>query len=59
MNQLNHRQAPDIESVYLMSSPQYSVLSSSSVKELAMFGGDVDDLVPPGIAGRLKEALGR
>ncbi len=59
MNQLNHRQAPDIESVYLMSSPQYSVLSSSSVKELAMFGGDIDDLVPSGVAGRLKEALGR
>jgi pantetheine-phosphate adenylyltransferase len=59
MNQLNRGQAPDIESVYLMASPQYSFLSSSGVKELATFGGDIEDLVPPGIAERLKEALGR
>jgi pantetheine-phosphate adenylyltransferase len=59
MNQLNRRQASDIESVYLMASPQYSFLSSSGVKELATFGGDIEDLVPPGIAQRLKEALGR
>ena len=59
MNQLNSLQAPEIESVYLMASPQYSFLSSSGVKELATFGGDIDELVPPGVAGRLKEALGR
>jgi pantetheine-phosphate adenylyltransferase len=59
MNQLNRRQDPDIESVYLMASPQYSFLSSSGVKELAQFDGNIDDLVPPGIAVRLKEALKR
>ncbi len=59
MNQLNSLQAPEVESIYLMASPQYSFLSSSGVKELATFGGDIDDLVPPGVAGRLKEALGR
>jgi pantetheine-phosphate adenylyltransferase len=59
MNHLNRRQAPEIESIYLMASPQYSVLSSSGVKELAQFDGDIDDLVPPGIAERLKEALKR
>jgi pantetheine-phosphate adenylyltransferase len=59
MNQLNRRQAPDIESVYLMASPQYSFLSSSGVKELATFGGDIDDLVPDGVAKRLKEELSR
>jgi pantetheine-phosphate adenylyltransferase len=59
MNQLNRRQAPDIESVYLMASPQYSFLSSSGVKELATFGGDIDDLVPDGVAERLKEELSR
>jgi pantetheine-phosphate adenylyltransferase len=59
MNQLNRRQAPEVESVYLMASPQYSFLSSSGVKELATFGGDIEDLVPPGVAGRLKEALAR
>jgi len=59
MNQLNRRQAPDIESVYLMASPEYSFLSSSGVKELATFGGDIDELVPPEVAKRLKEELAR
>ena len=48
MNQLNRMQAPEIESVYLMASPQYSFLSSSGVKELATFGGDIEELVPDG-----------
>jgi pantetheine-phosphate adenylyltransferase len=59
MNQLNRRQDPEIESVYLMASPQYSFLSSSGVKELATFGGKIDDLVPDEVAGRLQEALKR
>ena len=59
MNQLNRRQAPDIESFYLMASPQYSFLSSSGAKELATFGGNIDDLVIPRVALRLKEELAR
>jgi pantetheine-phosphate adenylyltransferase len=59
MNQLNRKMAPDIESMYLMSSPQYSFLSSSGVKELAMFGGDLTGLVPEPVAARLQEALKR
>ena len=59
MNQLNNRQAPEIESVYLMASGKYSFLSSSGVKELATFGGDIDDLVPGEVADALKERLGR
>jgi pantetheine-phosphate adenylyltransferase len=59
MNQLNRQLASDIESVYLMASPQYSFLSSSGVKEIATFGGDVSDLVPEPVAQRLKEALAR
>ncbi len=59
MNQLNHRQDPGIESVYLMASAKYSFLSSSGIKELATFGGDIDDLVPDEVAGALKERLGR
>jgi pantetheine-phosphate adenylyltransferase len=59
MNQLNHKQAPEIESVYLMASGKYSFLSSSGVKELATFGGDIDDLVPKEVAEALKERLGR
>jgi pantetheine-phosphate adenylyltransferase len=59
MNQLNRSLAADVESVYLMASPQYSFLSSSGVKEIATFGGDVSELVPDGVARRLQEALGR
>jgi pantetheine-phosphate adenylyltransferase len=59
MNQLNRRQDPEIESVYLMASPQYSFLSSSGVKELATFGGRIDDLVPEEVARRLQEELKR
>jgi pantetheine-phosphate adenylyltransferase len=59
MNQLNRRQDPAIESVYLMASPQYSFLSSSGVKELATFGGRIDDLVPDEVARRLEEELRR
>jgi pantetheine-phosphate adenylyltransferase len=59
MNQLNRRQAPEIESVYLMASPKYSFISSSGVKELATFAGDIDELVPDEVARHLKERLGR
>jgi len=59
MNQLNRRQAPEIESVYLMASPKYSFISSSGVKELATFGGEIDELVPDKVAQHLKERLGR
>ncbi|MDP9346589.1 MAG: pantetheine-phosphate adenylyltransferase [Actinomycetota bacterium] len=59
MNQLNRLQAPDVESLYLMASPQYSFLSSSGVKELATFNGAIDELVPEPVARRLKEELAR
>ena len=59
MNQLNRKMAPDIESIYLMSAPQFSFLSSSGVKELAMFGGDISGLVPERVAVRLQEQLKR
>jgi pantetheine-phosphate adenylyltransferase len=59
MNQLNRRQAPDVESVYLMASAKYSFLSSSGVKELATFGGDINELVPDEVAKALQERLSR
>ena len=59
MNQLNRKMAPDLESIFMMSSPQYSFLSSSGVRELAVFGGDLSGLVPDNVAERLKEAAGR
>jgi pantetheine-phosphate adenylyltransferase len=59
MNQLNRKMAPDIESIYLMAAPQFSFLSSSGIKELAMFGGDISGLVPDAVAARLQEELKR
>jgi pantetheine-phosphate adenylyltransferase len=59
MNQLNRKLAPDIESVYIIASPDYSFLSSTGVKEMATFGGDVSDLVPAGVGEALAERLKR
>jgi pantetheine-phosphate adenylyltransferase len=59
MNQLNRKMAPDIESIYFMAAPEYSFLSSSGIKELAMFGGNISGLVPDRVAARLQEELKR
>lgn len=55
MNHLNRRLAPDVETLYVMASPQYSFVSSSGVKEIASFGGRVDELVPAAVARRFRE----
>jgi len=55
MNQLNRTLAPDIETVYVMASPQVSFVSSSGVKEIASFGGSVAELVPEAVAKRFAE----
>ena len=55
MNQLNRTLAPEIETVYVMASPAVSFVSSSGVKEIAAFGGNVDELVPEAVARRFKE----
>ena len=55
MNQLNRTLAPDVETVYVMASPQVSFVSSSGVKEIAAFGGDVSGLVPEPVARRFKD----
>jgi pantetheine-phosphate adenylyltransferase len=59
MNQLNRKLAPEIESAYVMASAEYSFLSSTGVKELATFGGDVHDLVPDEVAAALRERIER
>jgi pantetheine-phosphate adenylyltransferase len=55
MNQLNRTLAPDVETVYVMASAEVSFVSSSGVKEIAAFGGDVSKLVPAPVAQRLVE----
>jgi len=58
MAQLNRKLDPGIESIYMIASPQYSFLSSTGVKEMATFGGDVSDLVPDPVAASMAERLG-
>ena len=55
MNQLNRTLAPEIETVYVMASPSVSFVSSSGVKEIAAFGGSVEELVPETVARRFRE----
>ena len=54
MAQMNSRLG-DVETLFLTTSPVYSFLSSSLVKEVARFGGDVSDFVPPAVADRLAQ----
>ena len=59
MGHLNAGLAPEIETVYLMSSPQFSFVSSSGVREIAAFGGDVSRYVSAPVAARLTELFPR
>ena len=59
MNQLNRKLAPQIESMYVFASPDYSFLSSTGVKEMATFGGDISDLVPAPVVAALRERAQR
>ena len=52
---LNYRLSPEIESIFVMSSPEYSYISSSIVRELSGFGVDISMLVPPTVNRRLTE----
>ena len=56
MAQMNSRLG-DVETLFLTTSPVYSFLSSSLVKEVARFGGDVSDFVPPVVAERLSRRM--
>lgn len=58
MAQLNRKLDAEIESMYVIASPHYSFLSSTGVKEMATFGGDVGDLVPAPVAAALSGRLG-
>jgi pantetheine-phosphate adenylyltransferase len=57
MAQMNHSLA-GLETLFMTTAPQWSFLSSSLVKEVARYGGDVSGLVPPVVAERLRERLG-
>jgi pantetheine-phosphate adenylyltransferase len=57
MAQMNH-ELSGIDTFFISTSPQYSFLSSSLVREVAKFGGDVSSMVPPVVAKRLIERFG-
>jgi pantetheine-phosphate adenylyltransferase len=53
----NHELAPDVDTVFFMTSLEHSYVSSSLVKEIALFGGDVSRMLPPAAAEALRAAL--
>ena len=55
----NRRLAPGIDTVFFMTAVEHGYVSSSLVKEIASFGGDVSEMVPAAALGRLRQALGR
>ena len=55
----NDQLAPEIDTVFFMTSLEHSYISSSLVKEIAQFGGDVSSMVPPSAAASLAAALPR
>ena len=61
MAQINKHLAPELETVYLPASPRFSFISSSGVREVAAWGGDVEAWVPAHVArgpARAKPAVG-
>lgn len=57
MAQTNHKMAPEVETVFLTTSLEYSYLSSTTVKEVAAFGGDISQFVPDIVADRITEKM--
>ena len=57
MSQTNQRMKPDIETMFLTTSIEYSYLSSTTVREIAAFGGDVSQFVPEAVEIALREKM--
>lgn len=57
MAQLNHQMAPKVETLFLMTAPEHAYLSSSAVREIGMFGGDLSPFVPACIAQEVADML--
>ena len=56
MAQMNYRMAK-VETLFMTTNPQFSFLSSSLIKEIARYGGDVSGLVPEPVASRLRRRV--
>ncbi|CUX44058.1 pantetheine-phosphate adenylyltransferase [Clostridium sp. C105KSO13] len=57
MAQTNHKMEPGVDTMFLTTSIEYSYLSSTTVKEIATFGGDVSQFVPEAVVVELKKKL--
>lgn len=57
MSQTNHKLNPDVETIFLTTSIEYSYLSSTTVKEIASYGGDITQFVPEAIVGKLEQKM--
>ena len=55
MSQTNHKLSPNVETMFLTTSIEYSYLSSTTVREIAAFGGDVTQFVPQAVAVELEK----
>ncbi len=59
MAQTNRKLAPDVDTTFLYTSLQYSYLSSTTVKEVALFGGDIHEFVPGFLVEEIQKKLGK
>ena len=57
MSQTNHKLQPDVDTMFLTTSLEYSYLSSTTVREVAAFGGDISQFVPEDVAERIKDKM--
>ncbi|WP_462420413.1 pantetheine-phosphate adenylyltransferase [Salinicoccus sp. Marseille-QA3877] len=55
LTSMNRKLDSDIETIYMMTNNNYSFISSSIVKEVAKYGGKIEDVVPPHVANLLQE----
>ena len=57
MSQTNHKLGPDVETIFLTTNIEYSYLSSTTVKEIAAFGGDITQFVPEVVKDELERKM--
>jgi pantetheine-phosphate adenylyltransferase len=59
MAHMNKKLSPEVDTVFMMTGERYSYISSHIAKEIAQFGGNIDDLVPPLVRDRMFRKLGK
>ncbi len=54
---MNHTLNAEIETLFIPTEQKYSIIKSSAIKELAMFGGDISGMVPPEVAQEMRRKM--